>query len=579
MKKNNFNIILIPIIILILSTASLMYMKLKDSKTVEKSYNEFYDDFSNKKILKVEMSNNDNMMVYLKNGQAYKTLNPSSPNLKEELLKEDVQVKTTTSAPLSKTIPSSLIVISIVYIIFTQINKSRNGGSITSINYERADEKLKEHFNFNKVAGNDEAKESLNEIVDFLKFPEKYKSYGARMPKGVILYGSPGTGKTLLAKAVAGEANVPFYALSGSDFVQMYVGVGAARIRNLFKKAKSHKKAVIFIDEIDAIGKKRDGGKNSSGSDERDQTLNALLTEMSGFGESEGIVVIAATNRLDILDSALLRPGRFDRHIEVSLPDVKAREQILNLYLENKPYVDIDIKNLAIKTSSFSGAKLESLVNEAAILAAKDDSKKISEEHFERAYSIVLAGYDKKNRDHIRIEDRKITAYHEAGHALLNHMLLPEDLISKVTIIPTTKGAGGYTLTIPEDKSYHTLSYLKRKVMVFLGGRASEELVFGKENITTGAYGDLNEVTNIVVSMISEYGMGENLGLLKLSNLGPLGTSYGNIIIEESKKLVDELYEECKLILSSEREKLNKLAEELLVKESLNHNEIKLLIK
>ena len=279
--------------------------------------------------------------------------------------------------------------------------------SVTNIEIEDYSKNKTTALNFDYVAGNEEAKESLMDVVDFLKNPDKYTKYGARMPKGVILYGDPGTGKTLLAKAVAGEAGVPFFALSGSDFVHVYVGVGAARVRNLFKKAKSHGKAVIFIDEIDALGIKRGNGQNGSNNDEKDQTLNALLTEMSGFQQSDGIVVIAATNRLDMLDDALLRPGRFDRHIEVSLPDINAREKIIALHLKNKPYENIDIKALAKKTAYFSGAKIESLINESAILAAKDNSDTITEAHIEAAYSITIAGHEKKERSYLTDEDKK----------------------------------------------------------------------------------------------------------------------------------------------------------------------------
>lgn len=370
------------------------------------------------------------------------------------------------------------------------------------------------------------------------------------MPKGIILYGEPGTGKTLLAKAVAGEANVPFYAMSGSDFVQVYVGVGASRIRQLFKKAKGHGKAVIFIDEIDAIGKKRDNSK-TGGSDERDQTLNALLTEMSGFNEKNGIIVMAATNRLDMLDEALLRPGRFDRHIEVSLPDLSAREKILNLHLKNKPTKSIDIKEWSQKTAYFSGAKLENLVNEAAILACKEESEFIENTHMDKAFSIVIAGYEKQNRDFIKEKDRKITAFHEVGHALVSLKILPNEKVSKVTIIPSTKGAGGYTLSIPEDSLYQNKDYLKKRIMVLLGGRAAEELVFGKDYITTGAHNDLKQCTNIAYHMVTQYGMGETLGLLNMQELMNLNINKDSII-KECKNLVDNLYEETKNLLKKE---------------------------
>ena len=432
-------------------------------------------------------------------------------------------------------------------------------------------------FSFKSFAGNEEAKESLQDVVDFLKNPEKYASYGARMPKGVILYGAPGTGKTLLAKAVAGEAKVPFYAISASDFIQMYVGVGASRIRNLFKKAKAHGKAVIFIDEIDAIGKKRSSSKNG-GSDERDQTLNALLTEMSGFNDHSGIVVIAATNRLDMLDDALLRPGRFDRHVEVALPDVAAREDILRLYLKNKPCQDIDIKNLAKKCTYFSGAKLESLINEAAILACKEQKPYITEEHIEKVFSRVIAGHEKINRDSLTHEDLKITAYHEAGHALISKLMLPCDNVSKITIIPTSNGAGGYTLTIPKDTNYQTLDYLNKRLMVMLGGRAAEEIIFGKDMVTTGAFNDLKTATSLITAMITQYGMGESLGLLNLMEIQNTSPVSSQDIVQESKDKLQKLYDEVKSTLHHHLSTLNLIAEELLDKETLVEDDIERLL-
>lgn len=397
------------------------------------------------------------------------------------------------------------------------------------------------------------------------------------MPKGIILYGEPGTGKTLLAKAVAGEANVPFYAMSGSDFVQIYVGVGASRIRQLFKKARLHGRAVIFIDEIDAIGKKRDGGK-SGGSEERDQTLNALLTEMSGFNEKQGIVVIAATNRLDILDSALLRPGRFDRHIEVTLPDISARKKILNLHMKNKPVNDIDLDDLARKTSYFSGAKLENLVNEAAILACKENSNYIENIHFEKAFSIVIAGHEKISRDYISNNDKKITAYHEVGHAIASLKLLPKEKVSKVTIIPSTKGAGGYTLSIPEDKMYQNKDYIIKRIMVLLGGRAAEEIIFGSNNITTGAYNDLKQSTNMITNMITKYGMGTSLGLLNIDELYGLNYSPSNSVIHECKTTVENLYEDTKKLLLENKELLENFTNTLLENETMYESDIQKLL-
>lgn len=575
MNKLKKNIIWIPIVATIFSTLALGYITFGSKANYNKQYSIFLEDITNNNISKVFINDNLNLTILLKDGSRYSTNNPNSPTLKEELLKNNIEVLDGTIASPAKTITSSILLISVVSIVFILINKKKIAtSSISNLDIKDFSED-KNALNFNSVAGNEEAKESLMDIVDFLRNPEKYRKYGARMPKGVILYGSPGTGKTLLAKAVAGEAKVPFYALSGSDFVQVYVGVGAARIRNLFKKAKAQGKAVIFIDEIDAIGKKRGGSSSSSGNDERDQTLNALLTEMSGFDEKEGIIVIAATNRLDTLDSALLRPGRFDRHIEVSLPDVSAREKIISLHLQNKPHNSINIKDIAKKTAYFSGAKLENLVNEAAIIAAKENSLSLTHDHINKAYSIVLAGYEKKERSHYLEEDKLLTSYHEAGHALVSLLKTPEDKVSKITIIPTTKGAGGYTITIPKDSSYQRLDYLKNRIMVLLGGRAAEEIIFGQDKISTGAQGDLSQTTEIAMSMIAEYGMGKTIGLLKLSSLGSLSNSYGNPVVEECRELVNSLYDETVNLLQENRDKLTKLAEKLLYEETLDENDIK----
>lgn len=575
MNKIKKNYILIPVITAILSLIALLFLNYKSSILEYKSYVEFINDISNTKISRVEINSSPKMSVKLKDGTTYLTENPNSFTIKEELLSKGIEVKTISTLPTYQRIPATVLGISLLAIMIIATRKSSFGASkITSLSVSNSQDIAKDKYNFDSVAGNDEAKESLRDIVDFLENPDKYSNYGARMPKGVILYGDPGTGKTLLAKAVAGEAGVPFYAVSGSDFIQVYVGVGASRIRNLFKKAKSHGKAVIFIDEIDAIGKQRENSKNG-GSDERDQTLNALLTEMSGFSDSDGIVVMAATNRLDMLDSALLRPGRFDRHIEVSLPDISAREKILALHLENKPVKDIDLRDLAHKTVYFSGAKLESLANEAAILACKDNSSYISNYHFDKAYSIVLAGHEKIERSYLSEEDRMITAYHEAGHALISLIKLPEEKVSKVTIIPTSKGAGGYTLSLPKDSSYQTLDYMEKRIMVLLGGRAAEELIFGKDKITTGAFSDLKHTTSIMKNMITEYGMGKSLGLLRLSEISAIANNNDiNNIIDECKLNVDKLYETVLDTLKENLDLLEKLSSELMIKETLYEKDI-----
>ena len=570
------NLIYIPLSTLVLSIFILIAMNLTSTSIPYKSYTDFLTEISSGSISAVSMAASTNKLtVTLKDGEKYTTDNPNSATLHEDLLKKGIEVNSSATLPNNQRVMVIIISISAISALFIYFTKNSGSNSMSTISTVTGEDISKDKYSFNSVAGNDEAKESLKEIVDFLKSPDKYNHYGARMPKGIILYGDPGTGKTLLAKAIAGEASVPFYAVSGSDFIQMYVGVGASRIRNLFKKAKAKGKAVIFIDEIDAIGKQRSSSKNNN-SDERDQTLNALLTEMSGFKDSDGIIVIAATNRLDILDEALLRPGRFDRHIEVSLPDINAREKILNLYFKNKPVGDdLNLRTIAQNTSYFSGAKLENLVNESAIIACKLNAPYITMEHVDKAFSTVVAGQEKLDRSALKKEELKLTAYHEVGHALISHLLVPEEKISKVTIIPTSKGAGGYTLTTGDDMAYHNLDYLKRKIMVLLGGRAAEEIIFGSEKITTGAYNDLKKTTNMISNMICEYGMGKSMGLIRLSELhGVPKDNYSNIILEECKNTIEELYSDVKNILKANINSLHEISLYLLEKESIQGEEI-----
>ncbi|WMJ80801.1 AAA family ATPase [Clostridium sp. MB40-C1] len=579
MNKIKNKYLLIPILTTLLSIILIIATGIAYQAKGSKEYKDFLKDVNSNKISVVYYTDSPKLKVKAKDGKIYETDNPRSDKFKETMLQKGVKVAEQSYASPFEILPFVLLVGSIVsFIVLALKNSKVTSKSMRSVDSLDASAVEDIGYNFQNVAGNEEAKESVKDIVDFLKNPEKYASYGARMPKGIILYGEPGTGKTLLAKAVAGEAGVPFYAMSGSDFIQVYVGVGASRIRQLFKKAKAHGKAVIFIDEIDAIGKKRDSSKATGGSDERDQTLNALLTEMSGFNEKEGIVVMAATNRLDMLDAALLRPGRFDRHIEISLPDVSAREKILSLHLKNKPAENINLKELAQKTSLFSGAKLEHLVNEAAILACKENSNNIENIHFDKAYSIVLAGYEKLNREHIKDSDKKITAYHEAGHALVSAKVLPEEKVSKVTIIPSTKGAGGYTLSIPQDQMYQNKDYLKKRIMVLLGGRAAEEIIFGKDKITTGAYSDLKNSTNIIRSMVTAYGMGDSLGLLTLSEMGEVSKSNKIDIVNECKTTIDELYKEVKNLLYENKCYLDQLSQELIEKETIYDSDINRLL-
>lgn len=568
-KIKKYNLILLPLLIIIILILSIYFYNLKGEKKNIIGYTNFLTMVEQNKIDTVFLSDSEFIKVVTKDNIIYYTENPRSQNFKEMLLLKNVHVKED-SSNVANTIGGILFFVIVTVFIITLLSKkiAPSSKSMSSIEY---DTKSATKVTFNNIAGNEEAKESILELVDFIKNPEKYAKFGARPPKGIILYGPPGTGKTLLAKALANEADVPFFAVNGSDFVQIYVGVGAARIRDLFKKAREKGKAVIFIDEIDAIGKKRTS-RADGGSDERDQTLNALLSEMSGFKDSQGIVVIAATNRLDVLDDALLRPGRFDRHIEVNLPDIKARYEILKLYTKNRPISeDVDLFKLAEMTPYFSGAKLENLVNEAAILAAKESAEFITNYHFDKAFNIIIAGFEKKDRSYISAMDKKITAYHEAGHALISKLVAPEISVKKVTIIPSTKGAGGYTLNVPPDKMFKTKSDLLKQVKIALGGRAAEEIIFGKENITTGAYSDLQHVTNILLNMAQEYGMLEETGLI---NYGLIEGLNLNENVETIKKKVNEIYSEVVNLLSLNKDKLDILAEYLIKNETIFENEI-----
>lgn len=420
---------------------------------------------------------------------------------------------------------------------------------------------------FADVAANDEARRNLEQLRDYLMEPEKYRRYGARMPKGVLLYGPPGTGKTLLARALAGEAGVPFYALSGSDFVEKYVGVGASRVRELFKKARKSGKCVVFIDEIDAMGKKR----HDNSSDERDQTLNALLSEMSGFHGGDGVIVLAATNRMEMLDPALLRPGRFDRQIEVGLPGKKERRSILELHSRNKPLgADVNLDRLAAETVFFSGASLENLMNEAAILAAMENREEISMKEIRAALIRTIVGADRESR--ASEAERQIIALHEAGHALIGRLLTPENRLSRVSILPAGRGAAGYNLTIPQERVMMDKRELENQVCVLLAGRAAEMLVGGEEALTAGASNDLLRAAEIVGAMVTELGMaGEPAVSLKALSLSCGG---GNNAQETCRKMLDELFGRTIRMLGDHAEALGRLAEALLEREVMEGSEV-----
>jgi cell division protease FtsH len=479
-----------------------------------------------------------------------------------------------------------LIVIFIIFwYIFMQQAQGGGGSKVMSFGKSRArmiTDKDK-RVTFNDVAGADEEKEELQEIVEFLKYPKKFLELGARIPKGVLLVGPPGTGKTLLAKAVAGEAGVPFFSISGSDFVEMFVGVGAARVRDLFDQAKKNAPCIVFIDEIDAVGRQRGAGLGG-GHDEREQTLNQLLVEMDGFSVNEGIIVIAATNRPDILDPALLRPGRFDRHITVGIPDIKGREEILKIHSRNKPLApDVSLQVLARRTPGFTGADLENLMNEAALLAARRGLKQITMAELEEAITRVIAGPEKRSRI-MSEKDKKLVAYHEAGHAVVAKLLPNTPPVHEVTIIPRGR-AGGYTMLLPEeDKYYMSKSEMMDEIVHLLGGRVAESLVLN--DISTGAQNDIERATNIARKMVTEYGMSERLGPMTFGTKSEevfLGRDLGRTrnyseevaaeIDREIKRIIEEAYKRAESLLKENIDKLHRVAKALIEKEKLNGEE------
>ena len=475
-----------------------------------------------------------------------------------------------------------LLGVVVIIVFFTFMNNQASGGGNSKVmNFGKSRAKMvidtAKKVTFKSVAGLDEEKEELWEIVDFLKAPKKYLQVGARIPKGVLLVGPPGTGRTLLA-------GVPFFSISGSDFVEMFVGVGASRVRDLFEEAKKNSPCIIFIDEIDAVARRRGTGMGG-GHDEREQTLNQLLVEMDGFGVNEGIIVMSATNRVDILDPAILRPGRFDRKVMVGRPDRKGREEILNVHAKNKPLGDdVDLKEVARTTAGFTGADLENLLNEAAILAARDSRTFIVQNDIRQSFVKVGIGVEKKSRV-INEKEKKITAYHEAGHAILFHVLPDVGPVYSVSIIPTGIGAAGYTMPLPEkDEMFNTKGKMLQDIMVDLGGRIAEEMVF--DDITTGASQDIKQATNIAKAMITQYGMSEKVGLIHygsdedevfigrdLAHTRSYGESTASLIDEEVKRIVDECYRKAKEILTEHEKVLHRCAELLLEKEKIGREE------
>ncbi len=480
------------------------------------------------------------------------------------------------------------IVIIILFSFLSNQAAGGGGGNNKVMNFGKSRAKMSTDENkkttFKNVAGLEEEKEELKEIVDFLRTPKKYVQVGARIPKGVLLEGPPGTGKTLLAKAVAGEAGVPFFSISGSDFVEMFVGVGASRVRDLFEDAKKHSPCIVFIDEIDAVARRRGTGMGG-GHDEREQTLNQLLVEMDGFGANEGIIVMAATNRVDILDPAILRPGRFDRKVMVGRPDVKGREEILQVHSKGKPLAeDVDLKQIAQTTAGFTGADLENLLNEAAICAAKENRAFIIQEDIKRSFIKIGIGTEKKSRV-ISDKEKRITAYHEAGHAILFHVLPDVGPVYTVSIIPTGNGAAGYTMPLPErDEMFNTKGKMQQDIIVGLGGRAAEELIF--DDITTGASQDIKMATKTARSMVTKYGFSSNVGMVNydsdddevfigrdLAHTRSYSESVARTIDDEVKSMIDHCYSEAKKILTEYNDVLHQCAKLLIEKERINRDE------
>ena len=607
MNKSQSAGMYIVLAIVVLVFVSSVFMAGPTTSTSELSYSNFIEKLNNKEFKKIEKANdyliaipaNQPMETIKEQGPLgvvekkapqvqYKVLTPDDPDLMKKLEAADVEIEVKKPSESSQMlgILGSLLLPLLFIIFLVVMAKSIQAGGSQAMSFGKSKAKMLLDSNvkttFKDVAGIDEEKKELEEIVDFLKHGEKYIKLGAKIPKGVLLVGAPGTGKTLMAKAVAGEAGVPFFSISGSDFVEMFVGVGASRVRDLFEQAKKHQPCIIFIDEIDAVGRQRGAGLGG-GHDEREQTLNQLLVEMDGFDENVNIIVIAATNRPDILDNALLRPGRFDRQIVINRPDILGREQILQVHAKNKPLAaGVELKVLAKRTPGFTGADLQNLLNEAALLAARHDQKEINMENLEEAIDKVMAGPEKKSRI-ISDEEKENTAYHEVGHALLAKLLKNTDPLHKVSIIPRGM-ALGVTMTLPE-KDHLTMkkSQLLDRITMTLGGRVAEEIVYGKDSITTGASNDLEKVTSLARNMVTTYGMSEKMGNLQYGKNEEhvfMGRDFGHTrdfseeiaaeIDKEVKKIVDERYEIAKKLLLENRDMLEYISKTLLDEETID---------
>lgn len=566
----------------------------KDSKPADISYTSFMQHVQQDEIKQVTIVDNV-ISGKLKDGKEFSTVAPNDSKLVEKLeaKKVDIKAELPPQPPWWMSILSSILpMLIIVGLWFMLMNQGgAGGGKVMNFGKSRArrydEEKLK--ITFKDVAGAEEAKQELEEVVEFLKHPQKYNDLGAKIPKGVLLYGPPGTGKTLLAKAVAGEAGVPFFSISGSDFVEMFVGVGASRVRDLFDQAKKSAPCIVFIDEIDAVGRQRGAGLGG-GHDEREQTLNQLLVEMDGFSANEGIIMIAATNRPDILDPALLRPGRFDRQIVVDRPDIKGRTEILKVHVKGKPIgPDVNLDVIAQRTPGFTGADLSNLVNEAALLTARKDKKAINMPEMEEAAERVIMGPERKSRV-ISDKEKRLTAYHEGGHTIVGMLLEHTDPVHKVTIIPRGR-AGGYTLSLPkEDKYYATRSEMLDELKVLLGGRVAEALVL--KEISSGASNDLQRATQLARQMICEYGMSENIGPVTFGHrqdqvfLGrdiardkDYSEEVAAEIDKEVRSFMEDAYAATEKLLSDNIDKLHVIAKALMEKETLEEEEINQLVK
>ncbi|WP_373897396.1 ATP-dependent zinc metalloprotease FtsH [Haloimpatiens sp. FM7315] len=587
MKKISSAVVWIVVLVLVMLAA--LALAESGNSAGKVFFGDFKKEWSSNNVTGIEVKQDSTVIAKLKDGKQIQFI--VDKDRLYDFMKEnpksniDEVYEAPSKTPMWVTwIPSLIITLVLIGVLFMFMQQSQGGGNRGVMNFGKSKARLatndKKKVTFKDVAGADEEKEELEEIVEFLKSPRKYLEVGARIPKGVLLVGPPGTGKTLLAKAVAGEAGVPFFSISGSDFVEMFVGVGASRVRDLFDQAKKNAPCIVFIDEIDAVGRQRGAGLGG-GHDEREQTLNQLLVEMDGFGVNEGIIMIAATNRPDILDPALLRPGRFDRQILVGQPDIKGREEILKVHSKNKPLEEeVKLDVLAKRTPGFTGADLENLMNEAALLTVRNNKKVIGMNELEEAITRVIAGPEKKSRV-ISDKDKKLTAYHEAGHAVVARFLPNADPVHEISIIPRGM-AGGYTMHLPEeDRAYTSKSRLEDEMVGLLGGRVAEKLILG--DISTGAKNDIDRTSTIARKMVMEFGMSEELGPISFGTdhdevfLGRdigrsrnFGEEIASKIDGEIKRLIDEAYDKAEKILTENMDKLHAVAKVLISKEKLN---------